>query len=56
MLTSLVNEATLVRWVPQLPNLRFLKLWDGKALSDERLPNLLHVHCPKLESLALYTW
>ena len=51
-----VSENALVRWVPDLPNLRYLKLWDGKALSDERVPNLLHVHCPKLEAIGLYMW
>ena len=56
LLIFVVSDATLVRWIPNLPKLRFLQLWDGKALSDERISNLLRVHCPKLEALALYMW
>lgn len=51
-----VSESAIVRWIPKLPHLRNLRLWDGKSLSDERIPNLLHVHCSKLEALSVYSW
>ncbi|KIV99758.1 uncharacterized protein PV09_08564 [Verruconis gallopava] len=53
--TGQISDSALVRWIPKLQNLQFLKLWDGRALSDDRTPYLLHRHCSKLEALAFYT-
>ncbi|GAB7363141.1 hypothetical protein MBLNU230_g3427t2 [Neophaeotheca triangularis] len=54
-ITDILSTA-LLTWAPQLKHLRFLQLWDGKALADETLRNLLHVHCPALQQLSIYRW
>lgn len=51
-----VSASALTRWIPRLPRLRSLDLWDGKALEDERLASLITVHCPNFEDLSIYTW
>lgn len=48
--------SALLRWIPRLPRLKSLQLWDGAALDDERLPNLITVHCPSFEDLSIYSW
>lgn len=47
-------STALLTWAPRLPNLRELYLFDGKALADETVRNLLHAHCPNLDSITLY--
>ncbi|KAK3648042.1 hypothetical protein LTR56_007742 [Elasticomyces elasticus] len=49
-----VLSTALPLWVPRLVNLRELELWDGKALEDEEIRNLLHVHCVKLHKLRMH--
>lgn len=44
----------LPTWIPRLSHLRVLNLFDGKALADETIQNLLHAHCPNLEALKIY--
>lgn len=51
---STVLTESLATWAPRLSHLQSLTLWDTKALEDESLRNLLHAHCPKLESLTLF--
>jgi hypothetical protein len=46
----------LSTWAPRLTHLRRLDLWDGRALADAAIPNLLHVHCPNIDSLRMYHW
>ena len=52
--TSDVLSNALTQWAPRLNNLRRLELWDGKVFADETTRNLLHVHCPNLQSLSMY--
>ncbi|KAK6428790.1 hypothetical protein LTR95_015066 [Oleoguttula sp. CCFEE 5521] len=49
-------STALTTWAPRLTYLRRLDLWDGRALADDRIRNLLHVHCPHLDSLRMYHW
>ncbi|KXT18054.1 hypothetical protein AC579_4556 [Pseudocercospora musae] len=51
---SNIFSHALSEWAPRLLKLRSLDLWDGKALADENLRNLLHAHCPNLSSLRIY--
>lgn len=50
-----VLSDTLSYWVPHLPQLRRLEVWDGNAFADETTRDLLHANCPNLESLGIYT-
>jgi hypothetical protein len=52
-MTSTLSSA-LLKWAPRLGQLRTLDLWDGKLFADETMRNLLHSHCPNLESLTVY--
>lgn len=52
--TSDVLVNALPDWAPRLTHLRRLVMWDGKALSNETTRNLLHAHCPNLESLGIF--
>lgn len=54
--TGPVLASALLRWVPRLARLRSLQLWDGEALGDERLPNLITIHCPKFSDLSIFLW
>lgn len=49
-----VLSTALPNWIPRLPHLQRLDLFDGKAFADERIRNLLHAHCPNLEMLKIY--
>ncbi|KAF2814870.1 uncharacterized protein BDZ99DRAFT_186196 [Mytilinidion resinicola] len=46
----------LVRWVPRLPRLHSLELWDGKALEDEILHASIRANCPHFDALSIYHW
>lgn len=52
--TSDVLVNALPDWAPRLTHLRRLDVWDGKALASETTRNLLHAHCPNLESLSIF--
>jgi hypothetical protein len=52
--SSDIMTSRLSVWVPRLSHLRELELWDGKALADETLRNLLHAHCPNLDNLRIH--
>ena len=47
-------STALLTWAPRLPNLRELSLFNGKALADETVRNLLHAHCPNLDSITFF--
>ena len=47
-------STALLDWAPRLSHLRRLELFDGKALADETVRNLLHAHCPNLDRLKIY--
>ncbi|KAF2097222.1 hypothetical protein NA57DRAFT_57816 [Rhizodiscina lignyota] len=55
-ITGPILASALVRWIPRLPRLRSLQLWDGAALGDERVANLITVHCPEFDDLSIYQW
>lgn len=50
---TLISGA-LLDWAPRLSHLRRLDLFDGKAFADETLRNMLHAHCPNLDTLKIY--
>lgn len=52
--TSDVLINALPDWAPRLAHLRRLVVWDGKAFASETTRNLLHAHCPNLESLGIF--
>lgn len=52
--TADILSTALLTWAPRLTHLRRLDLWDAKALADETVRNLLHVHCPNLDNLRIY--
>lgn len=52
--TSDVLVNALPHWAPLLKHLRRLVMWDGKAFENETTRDLLHAHCPNLESLGVY--
>ena len=45
-----VLSSALLNWIPRLAHLQRLDLFDGKALADERIRNLLHAHWAGLRS------
>lgn len=45
-----------VRWLPNLSKLRYLKVFDGKALGDRQVPGLIRANCPRFESLSIFMW
>ena len=47
-------STALLTWVPRLPHLRRLDLFNGNAFADDMVRNLLHAHCPNLETLKIY--
>ncbi|KAK3074357.1 hypothetical protein LTR53_003286 [Teratosphaeriaceae sp. CCFEE 6253] len=53
--SSDVLSSALPAWIPRLSHLHELNLWDGKALEDETMRNLLHVHCPRLRDLTMFS-
>ncbi|KAF2167707.1 hypothetical protein M409DRAFT_65831 [Zasmidium cellare ATCC 36951] len=52
--SSNILSTALLDWAPRLPHLKSLDLWDGRALADETIRNLLHAHCPNLTNLRIY--
>ena len=53
-LNGLLSSA-LLSWAPRISHLRRLDLWDGSALADVTVCNLLHSHCPNLDALRIYS-
>ncbi|KAF2473334.1 uncharacterized protein BDR25DRAFT_218390, partial [Lindgomyces ingoldianus] len=47
---------SLVRWVPRLPRLQTLELYNGSPLEDEQVHASIYKHCPLFNSLSIYTW
>ncbi|KAF2687022.1 hypothetical protein K458DRAFT_385844 [Lentithecium fluviatile CBS 122367] len=56
MISGQLNSSALIRWVPRLPRLQGLELWDGSALEDALVPACIHEHCPNFNSLMIFTW
>lgn len=50
---DILSEA-LLDWAPRLSYLTQLEFGDGKALANETVRNLLHVHCPHLSILRIF--
>ena len=55
-ITGPILASALMRWIPRLPRLKSLQLWDGAALGDERVANLITVHCAEFDDISIYTW
>jgi hypothetical protein len=45
-----------VRWVPNMPRLKRLELYDGSVLSDLDLHKTIYQHCRQFESLSIFMW
>jgi len=52
--SSDVVSSALPLWASRLSHLRELEFWDGKALADETLRNLVHAHCRNLSELRFH--
>ena len=50
-----VTSAALLRWLPRLPRLQQLTLWDGGAL-ESGVGDLIRIHCPDFKVLRYYLW
>jgi hypothetical protein len=50
-----VFSTALPSWVSRLSHLKRLDLFDGSALANESVCELLHSHCPQLDSLTIYS-
>lgn len=58
MLEELDGEITspaLLEWLPRLPRLQQMTLWNGAALAGG-IGNLIHVHCSSFKALRFYEW
>lgn len=51
-----IFSKALLLWTPKLNKLQFLEFWNGQALADETIRNLLMVHCPNLNKISIYQW
>ena len=49
-----VRSGELSRWIPRLPRLTRLKLWNGAAIAGNG--NLIRLHCPSFKKLAFLDW
>lgn len=49
-----VRSGELSRWIPRLPRLTCLKLWNGAAIAGNG--NLIRLHCPSFKKLAFLIW
>lgn len=52
---SITAEA-LQRWVPLMPRLRRLELWDGHVLANSQTQEAIYQNCPYFEELSIYSW
>ncbi|MCJ1281411.1 hypothetical protein MMC26_000730 [Xylographa opegraphella] len=50
-----ITPAALLRWIPKLPKLQQITLWNGAALANG-VGNFLHIHSPGFKILRFYTW
>jgi hypothetical protein len=48
-----VLKQSLVRWIPRLPHLRALELYDGNEVDDE-VAQQLHAYSPKFRALSIF--
>ncbi|KAL8995657.1 MAG: hypothetical protein Q9188_006755, partial [Gyalolechia gomerana] len=53
-LSGKLQNGALLRWIPRLPRLRLLNLWDGGALVAAG--PLLRQNCPEFKTLSLWGW
>lgn len=51
-----LSSAALIQWIPRVPRLQELELWDGSALEDELVSASIHQHCPNFNSLMIFHW
>jgi len=48
-----IAPTSLRRWIPRLPRLRSLELYDGSGLDGE-IAELLRIYCPKFNSCSIF--
>ncbi|KAL9094694.1 MAG: hypothetical protein Q9165_002964 [Trypethelium subeluteriae] len=53
---GLVSSSPLKKWIPMLSKLQELKLFDGKALADHAISELITAHCPSFRRLWIFLW
>lgn len=56
LLSGELSSDALVRWTPRLPRLQTLEIYDGFPLEDELVHASIREHCPKFDTLMIYTW
>ena len=50
-----ISSSALLQWIPRLPKLQQMTLWNGAALADG-IGKLIHIHCPNFKGLRFYEW
>ena len=50
----IVGKGALLKWIPKLPRLRNMNIWDGEALRDTG--SLIRAHCPNFAELKFWGW
>ncbi|PVI07399.1 hypothetical protein DM02DRAFT_504633, partial [Periconia macrospinosa] len=56
MISGHLTAPSLILWIPRLPRLQSLELFDGSALEDALVPECIRQHCPNFNSLMIYSW
>jgi len=51
-----ISASALLKWVPDIPRLRYLDLYDGNALADVEVHKAIYKHCPQFEALSIFQW
>ncbi|KAL8785281.1 MAG: hypothetical protein Q9195_008700 [Heterodermia aff. obscurata] len=49
-----IGKGALLKWIPKLPRLRNMNIWDGEALRDTG--SLIRAHCPNFAELKFWGW
>lgn len=55
-LTGEFSSAAFLRWLPHLPRLQRLELYDGESLANDGTHQALYKYCPGFDSLSLLRW
>ena len=50
----IVGKGALLEWIPKLPRLRNMNIWDGEALRGTG--SLIRAHCPNFAELKFWGW
>lgn len=50
-----INSRAMSEWIPRLPRLQQMTLWNGGALAGD-VGKLIHAHCCNFKTLRFYEW